>query len=317
MSPRLNERASGVYTISATPFAEDGALDLESTDRLMDFYLGHGVHGVTLLGIMGEAPKLTEAESLAFVGRALKRLGGRIPAVIGVSQAGLVPLAQLAAKVMDLGAAGVMVAPTPGLKGDKGVYDFYAEVFRHLGPDVPVVLQDYPQANGVHLDPGVFHRLVDAFPQLVMLKHEDAPGLAKLSRIRSESAAAGRRWVSILIGNGGLYYMQELQRGADGAMTGYAYPEMLVEVHRRFVAGDLDGAEDLYDAHLPLLKHEQVLGFGLLVRKEILRRRGAIASARVRAPGGQLGAVDLAELDRLIVRLERRLAEPRLIEAVA
>ncbi len=317
MSQRLTERASGVYTISATPFAEDGALDLESTDRLMDFYLGHGVHGVTLLGIMGEAPKLTEPESLAFVGRALKRLAGRIPAVIGVSQAGLASLAAFSRKVMELGAAGVMVAPTPGLKGDRGVADYYAQVFQMLGAGMPVVLQDYPQSNGVHLDVEVFHRLVDAFPQLVMLKHEDAPGLSKLSRIRTESAAAGRRRVSILIGNGGLYYLRELPRGADGAMTGYAYPEMLVEVHRRFVAGDLDGAEDLYDAHLPLLKHEQQSGFGLLVRKEILRRRGAIASAKVRTPGGQLASTDLAELDRLTRRLERRLAGAPTVKAVA
>jgi 4-hydroxy-tetrahydrodipicolinate synthase len=317
MSSRLTERAAGVYTISATPFADDGTLDLASTDRLMDFYLGHGVHGVTLLGIMGEAPKLTETESLAFVCRALARLGGRIPAVIGVSAPGLQPLAAFARKVMDLGAAGVMVAPTPGLKGDRGVFDYYAQVFQLLGPDIPVVLQDYPQANGVHLDVDVFHRLVDAFPQLVMLKHEDAPGLGKLTRIRAESAAAGRRRVSILIGNGGLYYMQELQRGADGAMTGYAYPEMLVGVHRRFAAGDHDGAEDLYDAHLPLLKHEQQPGFGLLIRKEILRRRGAIASARVRAPGGALSATDLAELDRLMARLDRRLAGSPTLRAVA
>jgi len=210
-----------------------------------------------------------------------------------------------------------MVAPTPGLKGDRGVYDYYAQVFQLLGPSIPVVLQDYPQANGVHLDVDTFHRLVDGFPQLVMLKHEDAPGLGKLSRIRAESAAAGRRRVSILIGNGGLYYIQELQRGADGAMTGYAYPEMLVQVHRRFAAGDQDGAEDLYDAHLPLLKHEQQVGFGLLLRKEILRRRGAIASAKVRAPGGQLSATDHAELDRLIYRLERRLAESPALRAVA
>jgi 4-hydroxy-tetrahydrodipicolinate synthase len=317
MSERLTERASGVFTISATPFAEDGTLDLASTDRLMDFYLGHGVHGVTLLGIMGEAPKLTQDESLAFVGRALKRLQGRIPAVIGVSASGLQPLAAFAKRVMDLGAAGVMVAPTPGLKGDRGVYDYYAQVFQLLGPAVPVVLQDYPQANGVHLDVEVFHRLVDAFPQLVMLKHEDAPGLSKLTRIRAESAAAGRRRVSILIGNGGLYYVQELQRGADGAMTGYAYPEMLVEVYRRFVAGDRDVAEDLFDAHLPLLKHEQQPGFGLLVRKEILRRRGAIASAKVRAPGGRLSGGDLAELDRLIQRLEQRLAAAAAFKAVA
>ena len=271
----------------------------------------------TLLGIMGEAPKLTQEESLAFVGRALNRLQGRIPAVIGVSAPGLQPMAAFARKVMDLGAAGVMVAPTPGLKGDRGVYDYYAQVFPLLGPSIPVVLQDYPQSTGVHLDVDTFHRLVDAFPQLVMLKHEDAPGLGKLSRIRTESAAAKRRRVSILIGNGGLYYIQELQRGADGAMTGYAYPEMLVGVHRRFSAGDHDGAEDLYDAHLPLLKHEQQVGFGLLIRKEILRRRGAIASAKVRAPGGQLSALDLAEIDRLTQRLERRLAAMPALRAVA
>lgn len=317
MSRRLDERARGVFVISATPFAEDGALDLDSTDRLMDFYLGHGVDGVTLLGIMGEAPKLTQEESLAFVGRAMKRLQGRIPAVIGVSQAGLRPLAAFARQVMDLGAAGVMVAPTPGLRGDRQVYDYYAQVFSLLGLDIPVVLQDYPQSSGVHLEAEVFNRLVDAFPQLVMLKHEDCPGLAKLSRIRAESAAAGRRRVSILIGNGGLYYIQELQRGADGAMTGYAYPEMLVEVHRRFAAGDRDGAEDLYDLHLPLLKHEQQPGFGLSVRKEILRRRGAIRSAKLRAPGGQLAADDLAELDRLVLRLERRLVAGQAARAVA
>ena len=317
MSRRLDERACGVFVISATPFAEDGALDLDSTDRLMDFYLGHGVDGVTLLGIMGEAPKLTQEESLAFVGRALKRLAGRIPAVIGVSQAGLRPLAAFARQVMDLGAAGVMVAPTPGLRGDRQVYDYYAQVFSLLGPEIPVVLQDYPQSSGVHLEAEVFHRLVDDFPQLVMLKHEDCPGLAKLSRIRAESATSGRRRVSILIGNGGLYYIQELQRGADGAMTGYAYPEMLVEVHRRFAAGDRDGAEDLYDLHLPLLKHEQQPGFGLSVRKEILRRRGALRSARLRAPGSPLGADDVAELDRLFQRLEQRLAMARPARAVA
>ena len=220
MSRRLNESARGVFVISATPFTEEGALDLDSTDRLMEFYLGHGVDGVTLLGIMGEAPKLTGEESLAFVGRALKRLQGRIPAVIGVSQPGLRPLAAFARQVMDLGAAGVMVAPTPGLRGDRQVYDYYAQVFTLLGPEVPVVLQDYPQSSGVYLEPDVFRRLVDAFPQLVMLKLEDCPGLAKLSRIRAESAAAGGRRVSILIGNGGLYYIQELQRGADGALTG-------------------------------------------------------------------------------------------------
>jgi 4-hydroxy-tetrahydrodipicolinate synthase len=114
--------------------------------------------------------------------------------------------------------------------------------------------------------------------------------------------------VSILVGNGGLYYVQELRRGADGAMTGFAWPEMLVQVHALFAAGKVEEAEDLFDLYLPLVRHEQQPGMGLALRKEVLRRRGAIRSARQRAPGSALGATDLAELDNLIRRLERRLA---------
>ena len=152
-----------------------------------------------------------------------------------------------------------------------------------------------------------FHRMVDAFEQLVMLKHEDCPGLTKLARIRAEAARAGRRRVSVLVGNNAIYYPQELARGADGAMTGFAYLEMLVEVYERFVAGDTEGAEDVFDVYLPLLRYEAQPGVGLAVRKELLFRRGALASPAVRAPGPTLTPEDRRELDRLVGRLERRL----------
>jgi 4-hydroxy-tetrahydrodipicolinate synthase len=304
----LNEAAKGVFIIAATPFAESGALDLASLDRLTDFYLGHGVHGITLLGMMGEAQKLDDVEARAVMRRVIARVGGRVPVVVGVSHAGLADLAALAADAMAAGAAGVMVAPLAGLKGDEGVYTYFEQVFRALDAATPVVFQDYPQSTGVHLTTTCFGRLVDAFPMLVMLKHEDCPGLGKLSRIRAEAARDRRRRVSILVGNGGLYYPQELQRGADGAMTGFAYPEMLVGVHTLHAAGDIDGAEDLFDAYLPLVRHEQQPGIGLALRKEVLRRRGAIASAKVRAPGPSLTSDDLRELERLMARVERAAA---------
>jgi 4-hydroxy-tetrahydrodipicolinate synthase len=169
------------------------------------------------------------------------------------------------------------------------------------------VYQDYPQATGVPLTVEAFRRLVDTFSQLVMLKHEDCPGLAKLGRIRLDEQCAGRRRVSILVGNNALYYPQELARGADGAMTGFSYPEMLVEVYERFIAGDVDGAEDVFDVYLPLLRYEAQPGVGLAVRKELLCRRGAIASPTVRAPGPALTVDERRELDRLVARLERRL----------
>ncbi len=303
----LTEKASGVYIIAATPFTDEGALDLSSIDTLTDFYLGCGVNGFTLLGMMGEAHKLTSEESLSVVRRVIGRAQGR-QVIVGVSHAGLENVRRLAHEAMIEGAAGVMVAPPPGLRGDDGVYNYYAQVFQELGPDIPVVYQDYPQATGVYLSPSVFERLVDDFRQLVMLKHEDCPGLAKLTRVREGEKKAGRRRVSILVGNGGLYLPQELRRGADGAMTGFAWPEMLVQVCALFAAGKTEEAEDLFDLYLPLVRHEQQPGVGLALRKEVLFRRGAIKSPRQRAPGSSLTSTDGAELDRLIARLERRLA---------
>ena len=304
---KLTEAAKGVYIIAATPFTDEGALDLASVDSLTDFYLSCGVHGFTLLGMMGEAHKLTAEESLSVVTRVAARAQGR-QIIVGVSHAGLENVRRLSHEAMIAGAAGVMVAPPNGLKGDDGIYNYYAQVFAALGPDIPVVYQDYPQTTGVYLPAPVFERLVDDFKQLVMLKHEDAPGLAKLTRVREGEKMPGRRRVSILVGNGGLYYPQEMRRGADGAMTGFAWPEMLVQVYDLFAAGKAEEAEDLFDIYLPLVRHEVQPAIGLALRKEVLFRRGAIKSPKQRAPGSSLTAADRTELDSLIARMERRLA---------
>jgi 4-hydroxy-tetrahydrodipicolinate synthase len=306
-SGNLNEQAKGVYIIAATPFTDEGAVDLQSVDSLTDFYLGCGVHGFTLLGMMGEAHKLTADESISVVNRVIGRAQGR-QVIVGVSHAGLENVRRLSHEAMMAGASGVMVAPPPGLKGDEGLYNYYAQVFQALGPDIPIVYQDYPQTTGVYLPVNVFERLVDDFPQLVMLKHEDAPGLAKLTKVREGEKKPGRRRVSILVGNGGLYYPQEMRRGADGAMTGFAWPEMLVQVYDLFAKGKAEEAEDLFDIYLPLVRHEVQPAIGLALRKEVLFRRGAIKSPKQRAPGSSLTAADKTELDGMIARLERRLA---------
>jgi len=306
-SGKLNEQAKGVYIIAATPFTDEGAVDLQSLDTLTDFYLGWGVHGCTLLGMMGEAHKLTAEESISVVDRVIGRAQGR-QVIVGVSHAGLENVRRLSHEAMMAGAAGVMVAPPQGLKGDEGLYNYYAQVFQALGPHIPVVYQDYPQTTGVYLPVSVFERLVDDFPQLVMLKHEDAPGLAKLTKVREGEKKPGRRRVSILVGNGGLYYPQEMRRGADGAMTGFAWPEMLVQVYDLFAGGRPDEAEDLFDIYLPLVRHEVQPAIGLALRKEVLFRRGAIKSPKQRAPGSSLTAADKTELDGMMARLGRRLA---------
>jgi 4-hydroxy-tetrahydrodipicolinate synthase len=300
----LDESASGVYIISATPFTESGDLDLDSTDRLLDFYVEKGVSGITILGMMGEAQKMSADESAQFMERVMKRVGDKLPVIVGVSSAGLDNLVQLSKLSMDQGAAGVMVAPLPGLGTEEKIYNYFNQVFAALGDDIPVCYQDYPFVTRSEISVPCFNRLVADFPQLVMLKHEECPGLAKVTAVR-KAAEEGLRRVSILCGNGGLYLPQELARGADGAMTGFAYPEMLVAVVALHQAGERDKAEDIFDAYLPLVRHEQQPGFGLALRKEVLHRRGIIASPRVRAPGPKLSAIDQEELSRLIGRVER------------
>ena len=303
----INEHSKGVFIISTTPFLKDGSIDFDSVESLVEFYIEKKVTGMTILGMMGEANKLSSNESSKFVKYFIKRVNNRVPVVVGVSDAGLQNLVCLSQLSMDLGAAGVMVAPISGLNTEKKLYGYFAQVFDALGPDIPVCYQDYPQSTGVHISVDCFNRLVKNFPQLVMLKHEDCPGLGKLTQVRDTSKSKNLRRISILTGNGGLYLPQELARGADGAMTGFAFPEMLVEVVSLHAEGKTDQAEEIFDTYLPLVRYEQQPGFGLAIRKEILRQRGAISCAITRSPGPNLSQSDYKELSNLIVRLERRL----------
>lgn len=291
-----------MYVISATPFTASGELDLESTASLMDFYLGCGVTGMTILGVMGEAPKLSGEESMAFVRACAARF--KLPIIVGVSAAGLDNLVGFSKRVMDAGAAGVMVAPIAGLKTDEQIGGYFDQVARGLA-GIPWVLQDYPAVTTVTMSTPLIARMIAEYADMVMLKHEDWPGNNKITRLREAERRGGRR-VSILIGNGGAHYSQLLARGVDGAMTGFAYPDLLVRTHDLFKAGRLDAAEDVFDACLPMIMQELQPGLGLAVRKYALMKRGAIRCDRVRAPGAVEVVEYRAEIDRLMRRLEAR-----------
>lgn len=310
MSAKLTADAKGVYVIAATPFHDDGRIDFESIDSLVDFYLACGVQGMTILGVMGEYQKLSESETLEVSNRFLKRTAGKIPVIVGVSNPGTNQLVKTARAAMEQGAAGVMVMPISGLKTDQAVENYLRPVLTALGPSIPVCIQDYPLLSGVFFTAGLFVRLVDEFPQIAMFKHEDMPGLAKLSAIRKACDGKAHRYIPILCGSGGIHLPQEYLRGADGAMTGFAFPDMLVQMHALFAAGKTEEFEDLYDLYLPLIRHELQQGVGLVIRKEVLRQRGAISSSAIRAPGPKLDATDMAELARLLARLEKKTGLP-------
>lgn len=304
--PPFGPRAAGLYPIAPTPFLPDGSIDFPSLDRLMAFYESAGATGVTILGMMGEAPKLDADESRAVVRRVLAAT--RLPVVVGVSAPGFAAMRALAQEAMASGAAGVMIAPPPSLRTDDQIVAYFAQAAEAVGPDTPWVLQDYPLVLSVVMTPRVIARIVADTPSCVMLKHEDWPGLDKISALRALQAAGDLRELSILCGNGGLFLDFEIERGADGAMTGYAFPEMLARVTALQAQGAREAAHDLFDAHLPLLRYEQQPGLGLAVRKYVLMTRGLLASDAQRRPGAALNAAGRAEVDFLLARLERALA---------
>jgi len=300
----LTPSAAGVFPIAPTPFAPDGAIDWASVDRLFDFYARIGADGVTVLGILGEAPKLEPQESLAIVKRAVAIMGDK-PIIVGVSAPGFAAMRALAREAMEAGAAGVMIAPPGNLRTDDQIVAYYAQAAEAIGPDTPFVVQDYPLMTSVQMTAGVIRRIVTDNANCAMLKAEDWPGLEKISTLRKWQAEGSLKPLSILTANGGLFLDFEMERGADGSNTGYAFPEMLIDVVRWSKAGARDRAHDLFDAHLPLLRYEQQLGVGLAVRKYVLMKRGILTHEAQRKPGAALSATAKGEVDYLLARLAR------------
>src|SRR6185437_3715259 len=135
-----------------------------------------------------------------------------------VSAPGFASMRSLAKASMDAGAAGVMIAPPPSLCTDDQITGYFKQAQEAIGEDIPWVLQDDPLTLNVVFTPAVIRRIVMDSPACVMLKHEDWPGLEKISALRAFQQAGSFRPLSILCGNGGLFMDFEMERRADGAM---------------------------------------------------------------------------------------------------
>jgi 4-hydroxy-tetrahydrodipicolinate synthase len=305
----LTASANGVFPIAPTPFLPDGTIDFASIDRLVDFYGQIGSNGMTVLGIMGEAPKLDQSEAIEVASRFISRAGSAMQVIVGVSAPGFAAMRGLARASMDAGASGVMIAPPPSLRTDEQIVTYYKQAIEAIGGDIPFVIQDYPLTLSVIMTPEVIRRIVMDNLSCVMLKHEDWPGLEKISKLRAFERDGSLRHISILCGNGGLFLDFEMERGADGSMTGYAFPDMLVDVCRLSAAGKRDEAHDLFDAHLPLIRYEHQQGVGLAVRKYVLMRRGVLGSDAQRRPGSALTATARQEVEYLLSRVAK--TDPR------
>ena len=288
----------GVCTIAITPFTEDGSVDEASIASLPELYLEAGIHGITVLGIMGEAHKLSDAERTLVVERYLSAVDGRVPVVVGCSAPATRVAIERAREAESAGAAAVMVAPPNNVKNLDLVFEHYRRVAESIS--VPVVVQDEPVNTGVVMPAPFLARLVDEIAGCRYVKLEEAPTTIKTSALLGTASSE----VSVFGGLGGMYFYEELARGAAGIMTGFAYGEVLVETYGLFKEGKKDEAREHFYRYLPLIRFEAQLGVGGVgIRKEVMRMRGAISSSHVRFPAPPLDEKTLGELKEMVALL--------------
>ena len=302
--PLITTSTRGVFAEAISPFTDDGTLDLDGIRAQMDFLVACVASGVLLLGAQSEADKLTNDERLSVVRAGIRHLNGRIPAIVDISSPGIDNMALMGRRVMDAGAAGVRISPDVTLRTDEDIYNYFERLSERLG-EIPWILHDQPAVNGVNIAAYLLIRMLQDFEHLEGLCQGRASGLDKTVALR-DAETKGVRRLAIFEGNEGLHFPQALDRGVDGAFTAFAWPEALIKLQELFEAGKRDDAEDVFDAYLPLMRHQQQLIIGPAVHKQLLKVRGVIRSARLREPARTLDAAEEADIEKLVRRMDRR-----------
>jgi 4-hydroxy-tetrahydrodipicolinate synthase len=286
----------GVYSIIPTAFTDSGDLDPASQRKIVDLFIEKGANGLTALGVTGEVARLEEHERSTILETIVAQANGRVPIIAGTSAEGTRTCISYTRQAKSLGAAAVMVSPPrmPKLNSN-AVVNHYKALADAV--DLPIIVQDYPPITGFAMEPSLLARIAKEIPTARTIKLEDPPTPFKTARILE---AAGDTKVQIFGGLGGVFLLEELISGATGAMTGFAFPEILARIMKHWNAGERDAAADVFYRAVPLMRFEFQEGIGMAIRKEVLRRRGALASAATRAPAGALDKATLASLDRVL-----------------
>jgi len=286
----------GVFSVLPTPFDPSGDIDAASLGRVVDLFIADGVNGFTALGVTSEVARLTEPERDRVLDLVLADVNGRVPVVAGATADGLRTCIEYTRRAKAAGAAAVMISPPrmPKINSD-AVAKHFAAVADAV--DVPIIVQDYPPISGYAMEPALLARIARDVPAARTIKLEDPPTPFKTARILEQTKGLD---VAIFGGLGGVFLLEELMAGAAGAMTGFAFPGVLVDIVTRYRRGEIDAAADVFYRKVPLMRFEFQEGIGMAIRKEVLRRRGAIADASIRLPGGVLDASTRTALDRVM-----------------
>ena len=286
----------GVYSVLPTPFTAAGEVDGDSLRRVVDLFVGAGVNGVTVLGVTGEVARLDDGERQRVLEIVTSHVNGRIGVVAGTTAEGTRTCIGYSRAAKAAGATAVMVSPPrmPKLNSEAVVRHYHALAD---AVDVEIVVQDFPPVSGYAMEPWLLARVAREIPRARTIKLEDPPTPFKTSRILEQATGLD---VRIFGGLGGVFLLEELMAGATGAMTGFAYPEILVRIVTLFRAGQVDEAASVFYQSVPLMRFEFQEGIGMAIRKEVLHRRGALTSPATRPPAAALDATTRAALDRVL-----------------
>lgn len=286
----------GVIPILATPFLDDETIDRESWRRLLEFMVALPVDGVTILGVLGESNRLVDREREILIASAVETINRRVPIIVGTSHSGTRAATHLSRMAQDLGADAVMVMPgKEAVPNDDRVVETYQRIAD--GVSIPIVLQDHPASSEVHFSVALILRLIRDVPGIQCIKEEAVPTAPKIRQLLD--GMTDRR-VPILTGLGALYAPFDLEAGSDGFNTGFAFPEVLKAMVGAARAGDWARVHAIYSRFAGLIVCEQQPG--VAVRKELLRRRGLLTTARARHPGATITASAARQLDALLSR---------------
>jgi 4-hydroxy-tetrahydrodipicolinate synthase len=286
----------GVHCISATPFLPDESLDLASLKTLLDYLAAGGCTGALVLGVLGEADRLDDDERREVLSTALDYAGDRLQISVGVTHNSTVVTRRRALAAQGQGVAAVMVSPPPGSAAGPALKEHFKRIASDL--TIPLIVQDHPTSSGVKLPVEFIASLYEFLLPGSVCKLEDPPTAVKMHALRGLEPG-----YLIFGGLGGVSLLHELDAGSVGAMTGFAVVEMLVEIVSAYQRGDRAAAAIAYERALPLMVFEAQPGAGVALRKEILKRRGAIAHGTVRQPAPTPGTFALSLLDDLMSSL--------------
>jgi 4-hydroxy-tetrahydrodipicolinate synthase len=289
---------NGVHFMMPTIFNDQNTIDLESMENICKFSKNSGCKGLVLLGVMGEAHRLSESERNLLIDEiSIMAKDLSLILTVGVSAESGYLAASYAKKASESGAQQVMLAPPIMKKPNESVlFRYYEEVNNAISKDTKIVIQDLPEQSGVNMSPKFMVDLDKNLDKVNSIKLEDPPTPSKISKI----SKIKNKDLKIFGGLGGLFFLEELMRGASGTMTGFAFTEILVEIYDLFSKNKIEEAKNLFYKWLPLIRYENTAGISLSIRKEILKHRKITNFSSVRYPTPSLDNDDKNELDIIL-----------------